>query len=37
MSIFARNVDTGEAEWIYQMTPFDQWDYDGVNEWCWST
>ncbi len=32
MSIFARNVDTGEAEWIYQMTPFDQWDYDGVNE-----
>jgi PQQ-dependent dehydrogenase (methanol/ethanol family) len=32
MSIFARNVDTGEAEWIYQMTPFDQWDYDGINE-----
>jgi PQQ-dependent dehydrogenase (methanol/ethanol family) len=32
MSIFARNVDTGEAQWIYQMTPFDQWDYDGVNE-----
>jgi PQQ-dependent dehydrogenase (methanol/ethanol family) len=32
MSIFARNVDTGEAEWVYQMTPFDQWDYDGVNE-----
>jgi PQQ-dependent dehydrogenase (methanol/ethanol family) len=32
MSIFARNVDTGDAEWIYQMTPFDQWDYDGVNE-----
>ena len=32
MSIFARNVDTGEAEWVYQMTPFDQWDYDGINE-----
>jgi lanthanide-dependent methanol dehydrogenase len=32
MSIFARNVDTGEAKWIYQMTPFDQWDYDGINE-----
>src|ERR1700723_470826 len=32
MSIFARNVDTGEVEWVYQMTPFDQWDYDGVNE-----
>src|SRR6185437_8263715 len=32
MSIFARNVDTGAAEWVYQMTPFDQWDYDGINE-----
>ncbi len=32
LSIFARNVDTGEAEWVYQMTPFDQWDYDGINE-----
>jgi PQQ-dependent dehydrogenase (methanol/ethanol family) len=32
LSIFARNVDTGEAKWVYQMTPFDQWDYDGVNE-----
>lgn len=32
MSIFARNVDTGKVVWVYQMTPFDQWDYDGVNE-----
>ena len=32
MSIFARNPDTGQAAWIYQMTPFDQWDYDGINE-----
>ena len=32
LSIFARNVDTGEAQWVYQMTPFDQWDYDGINE-----
>jgi PQQ-dependent dehydrogenase (methanol/ethanol family) len=32
MTIFARKVDTGEAVWAYQMTPFDQWDYDGVNE-----
>jgi PQQ-dependent dehydrogenase (methanol/ethanol family) len=32
LSIFARNVDTGEAAWVYQMTPFDQWDYDGINE-----
>jgi PQQ-dependent dehydrogenase (methanol/ethanol family) len=32
MSIFARNPQTGEAAWAYQMTPFDEWDYDGVNE-----
>jgi PQQ-dependent dehydrogenase (methanol/ethanol family) len=32
MTIFARNVDTGEVAWAYQMTPFDQWDYDGINE-----
>ena len=32
MTIFARKVDTGEVVWVYQMTPFDQWDYDGINE-----
>ncbi len=32
MTIFARKVDTGEAMFAYQMTPFDQWDYDGINE-----
>jgi PQQ-dependent dehydrogenase (methanol/ethanol family) len=32
MTIFARNPDTGIAAWAYQMTPFDEWDYDGVNE-----
>src|ERR1700728_1218877 len=32
MSIFARNVDTGEAEWVYQMTPFDQLNYVGDKE-----
>ncbi len=32
MTIFARDVDTGMAKWVYQMTPHDQWDYDGVNE-----
>ena len=32
MSIFARNPDTGVAAWAYQMTPFDEWDYDGINE-----
>jgi PQQ-dependent dehydrogenase (methanol/ethanol family) len=32
MSIMARNPDTGEAKWVFQMTPHDGWDYDGVNE-----
>ena len=32
MSIQARNPDTGMAAWLYQMTPFDEWDYDGINE-----
>ena len=32
MTIFARDPDTGVAKWVYQMTPHDQWDYDGVNE-----
>jgi PQQ-dependent dehydrogenase (methanol/ethanol family) len=32
MSIFARDLDTGMARWVYQMTPHDEWDFDGVNE-----
>jgi len=32
MSIFARDLDTGMAKWVFQMTPHDQWDYDGINE-----
>ena len=32
MTIFARNPDTGMAKWLYQMTPHDEWDFDGVNE-----
>ena len=32
MTIFARNPDTGMAKWVYQKTPHDEWDYDGVNE-----
>jgi PQQ-dependent dehydrogenase (methanol/ethanol family) len=32
MTIFARDVDTGAARWVYQMTPHDEWDYDGINE-----
>lgn len=32
MSIFARNVDTGKVKWVYQMTPYDEWDFDGIHE-----
>ncbi|HEX2829687.1 MAG TPA: methanol/ethanol family PQQ-dependent dehydrogenase [Burkholderiales bacterium] len=32
MTIMARDVDTGMAKWVYQMTPYDEWDFDGVNE-----
>ena len=32
MTIFARSPETGMAKWAYQMTPHDEWDYDGINE-----
>ena len=32
MTVWARNPDTGQAKWVYQMTPHDEWDYDGINE-----
>src|SRR6476659_1686225 len=32
MTIWARDVDTGQTKWVYQMTPHDEWDFDGVNE-----
>ena len=32
MTIWARDLDSGMAKWVYQMTPHDEWDYDGVNE-----
>ena len=32
MTIFARDLKTGQAKWVYQMTPHDEWDYDGINE-----
>jgi lanthanide-dependent methanol dehydrogenase len=32
MTVWARDLDTGVAKWVYQMTPHDEWDYDGVNE-----
>ena len=32
MSLWGRDLDTGMAKWVYQMTPHDEWDYDGINE-----
>lgn len=32
MTIWARDPDDGMAKWVFQKTPFDEWDYDGVNE-----
>ena len=32
MTLWARDADTGMTKWVYQMTPHDEWDYDGVNE-----
>ncbi|SFK38736.1 lanthanide-dependent methanol dehydrogenase XoxF5 [Methylocapsa palsarum] len=32
MTIWARDADDGKVKWVYQMTPHDQWDYDGINE-----
>jgi alcohol dehydrogenase (cytochrome c) len=31
-TIFARDPDSGDAIWAYQVTPHDAWDFDGVNE-----
>jgi lanthanide-dependent methanol dehydrogenase len=31
-TIFARNPDTGEAVWAYQVTPHDGWDFDAISE-----
>jgi PQQ-dependent dehydrogenase (methanol/ethanol family) len=32
MSIWARDLKTGKVKWVYQMTPHDEWDFDGINE-----
>jgi PQQ-dependent dehydrogenase (methanol/ethanol family) len=32
MTLWARDLDTGAVKWVYQMTPHDEWDFDGVNE-----
>src|SRR3954451_3189523 len=31
-TLFARDADTGQAQWAYQFGPHDLFDYDGVNE-----
>jgi PQQ-dependent dehydrogenase (methanol/ethanol family) len=31
-AIFARDADTGEAKWVYQIGPHDEWDYDEIME-----
>ncbi|MCW2238907.1 methanol/ethanol family PQQ-dependent dehydrogenase [Azospirillum canadense] len=30
--IFARNPDTGQARWFYQVVPHDLYDHDAINE-----
>lgn len=32
IAVIARDPDTGQVKWVYQKVPFDEWDYDGVNE-----
>ena len=32
MTLWSRDIDTGKAKWVYQMTPHDEWDFDGINE-----
>src|SRR5690242_19902963 len=31
-TIVARDADTGEAKWAYQVTKHDMWDYDSIME-----
>jgi len=31
-SIIARDLNTGQARWVYQMTPNNEWGYNGGNE-----
>lgn len=32
ITIFARNPETGQAKWAYQVVPHDSWDYDEIME-----
>jgi alcohol dehydrogenase (cytochrome c) len=31
-TVFARNPDTGQANWAYQLAPHDNFDFDAANE-----
>ncbi|MCU1347562.1 MAG: PQQ-dependent dehydrogenase, methanol/ethanol family [Acidobacteria bacterium] len=31
-TLFARDADSGQAKWAYQIGPHDLYDYDGINE-----
>jgi lanthanide-dependent methanol dehydrogenase len=31
-TIFARDADTGQAVWAYQVSPHDEFDHDSINE-----
>ncbi|HEX8685146.1 MAG TPA: PQQ-dependent dehydrogenase, methanol/ethanol family, partial [Pyrinomonadaceae bacterium] len=31
-TLFARDADTGQARWAYQVSPHDLYDWDGINE-----
>lgn len=31
-SIIARDADTGDVRWAYQVTPHDGWDFDAISE-----
>jgi PQQ-dependent dehydrogenase (methanol/ethanol family) len=32
ITIWARDADTGQAKWAYQVVPHDSWDYDEIME-----
>ena len=32
ISIWARDLNFGRVKWVFQMTPFDECDYDDINE-----
>ena len=32
ITIWARDPETGQAKWAYQVLPHDAWDYDEIME-----